>query len=62
MKVTIEIDTDNVAFFHASELARILKYAADKVSGYDRRDFKVFHGTPLMDYGGKKVGQITVEE
>ena len=57
MRYTLTVEMDNVAFDNdpGSELARILREAANRVEGFgfQHKD----HASPLRDVNGNKVGQ-----
>lgn len=60
MTITITLTTDNAAFGEdaAFEVARILRVLSDQIEYHDaiRRS-----STPLVDYNGNTVGQMTTD-
>jgi hypothetical protein len=57
----IDIETDNAAFeeYAGTELARILRFAADKIEGYQLSDYPML---VLRDINGNSCGVLTLTE
>lgn len=63
MRLTLTIGMDNAAFgdpYREHELARILRWAADKLEG-GSLDASLVEGLSLRDCNGNRVGELKVE-